>query len=198
MTEEQRAALEQLPVMELKAIKVGGELVTVLVDGDYDGEYLSGFILRVLPNGYVQAQDYRSRSDRYKYLHHFILPKKEGMWTHFINGNKLDCRSANLEYITPSTSAKLRKQGVQRRPRAVKDSDTAPRTYSKYRGVSHATTTINNKVTAHPYRFNACVAQEYIGSFWGEEAAARAYDKAAKAKWGDRAILNFPEEVDDG
>jgi hypothetical protein len=43
-----------------------------------------------------------------------------------------------------------------------------------------------------PYR--ACIGDEYLGSYPTPSEAARAYDQAARARYGAAAWLNFPEE----
>jgi hypothetical protein len=64
---------------------------------------------------------------------------------------------------------------------------------SKYRGVSWYK--INNKWAAQiTYDGN----QHHLGSFEGEEEAARAYDRAARAQLGQKAQLNFPVEGESG
>lgn len=63
---------------------------------------------------------------------------------------------------------------------------------SKYKGVSRRVPSRKNKIMwqAHVYLGNR--KTEYIGSFDSEEAAARAYDEAAKKLYGAKAKLNFP------
>lgn len=45
-------------------------------------------------------------------------------------------------------------------------------------------------------RLHALGKSDHIGMFDSPEEAARAYDRAAKVVYGERAILNFPEEED--
>lgn len=179
-------ALDQLPTRVLKArdLKLKKE-VDVLVDGDYDGEYLSQFPWYILPSGYVVHGLRPIQTDRtgkriarslvekgmIRYLHHYVLPRKKGLWRTFKNGNKLDCRSRNIIYTTPSDSALRRPFGVN------------TNTFG-YRGIV--------KVNGHYY---AHIRNKYILPYHlTAYHAAKAYDKAAKEAWGDRAILNFPQE----
>lgn len=55
---------------------------------------------------------------------------------------------------------------------------------SKFRGVS-----------LHPQsgRFQVSCGGKYLGLFADPEEGARAYDAAAREKWGENAKLNFPE-----
>lgn len=55
-----------------------------------------------------------------------------------------------------------------------------------YRGIKPSRT---NRYVAH-----IGSSHIYLGSFNTPEEAARAYDKAAKELYGDKAILNFPNE----
>jgi hypothetical protein len=59
-----------------------------------------------------------------------------------------------------------------------------PNGTSHYKGVSWA--------TKGRHRWRAAIADRYIGAFATEEDAARAYDAAAVARWGEFALLNFP------
>lgn len=192
--------LEQLPVLKIKVRKSGTqEFGEVLVDGDYDGEYFSSLPLRIVPNGYVQVvmPEYtdevlrtgilrRVPEKRYKYLHHFVLPPKKGYWTWFKNRNKLDCRSANLEYIRPRDSAVRRIQGRWAQSGGYLTS-------IPYRGVILS----SYKHRGGPRivskgRFVATCAGKNVGTYGSAEEAALAYDKAARKRWGDNARLNFP------
>lgn len=102
--------LKRLPfrVIEAKVIGEPGRLVEVLVDGDYDGEWFAGIPWRVHYNGFVMIGNSpdsilgQQFGTGLRYLHHFVLPKKEGYQRYHLNGNKLDNRSCNIGYITHS------------------------------------------------------------------------------------------------
>jgi hypothetical protein len=64
---------------------------------------------------------------------------------------------------------------------------------SKYRGVSWKKRG-NKWIAAIKYDGK----QHSLGYFKGEEEAARAYDRAARAQHGDNALLNFPAEGESG
>lgn len=106
--------LAQLPSIELPVWDSRKkEYLKVLVDGDYDGEYFGGMQWRML-NNYVTTIFRKNQSTkifpRTVYLHTLVLPPRKGYWTGFLNGNHLDCRSANLAYMTPSEIMNIREQ----------------------------------------------------------------------------------------
>ncbi len=104
-------------------------------------------------------------------LHRFILGAKAGDVVDHINGDTLDNRKSNLRYCTLSESAKNR----------VKNKTSK----NKYKGVRKepncsrwcAFISINSKKT-------------YLGIFKTEEAAAKAYNIAAKNNYKQFAKLN--------
>lgn len=123
--------LEALPSRTIRARVIGTKrYAKVYVDGDYDGEYIDQYNWTITSLGYVVTHEMRNEgrvtdSDTgefianahngyYQYLHTLVLPPRKGYWVTFKNGNKLDCRSANLEYTLPKDKAhfgdKLRKE----------------------------------------------------------------------------------------
>ncbi len=180
--------LEQLPIRELEARGAKGETVTVLVDGDYDGEYFAEHMWRVLPSGYVFRTSYAGESGTRKmvYLHRLVASPPPGGWVRHKDGNKLNNRSCNLEIVSPSQSAAIRAMPKRDGLRT-----------SKYRGVVR----IIQKRPTGAIWYGRWVAQLHKGKDFRysycdtEEEAARAYDAQAKIFWGDKARLNFPEGV---
>lgn len=57
---------------------------------------------------------------------------------------------------------------------------------SRFKGVSASS-------KGKPWR--AAIAGQYLGMFDDEEAAAKAYDVAALARWGEFALTNFPQTI---
>lgn len=195
--------MEEMETVTIKARLQGtNEYVDVLVDGDYDGEYFSGMPWKVGTSGYVClpksfAKSAFGEEKKMLYLHNLVIPAKKMYRVHFKNGDKLDCRSSNLEKLTAKEFTALREKryesGVlKRRGGSLGPIQRTSRPKSsQYKGVSRvAKSVVNGKKW-----FAQSSGVGYIGSFHSEEEAAKAYDEVAKKIWGDKAILNFPDEV---
>ena len=101
------------------------------------------------------------------FLHNLITGLR---YIDHVNGDGLDCRRSNLRAATKSQN------GANRRSSAGSS--------SRYKGVS-----------ARRGRWQARIRVNgqfvYLGVFGSEEEAARTYDAAALAAWGEFARLNF-------
>ena len=99
-----------------------------------------------------------------------------------LNGDPLDCRRANLVVRTFSerSAASRKMRFVSGRPCT-----------SRYKGVCWA-----NDRGKWVAQIKVEGRRRQIGRFDDEIAAAEAYDKAARAAWGEHARLNFPDGID--
>lgn len=105
-------------------------------------------------------------------LHQFVMPGHRQI--DHKNGNGLDCQKHNLR---PSTGAQNQ---ANQKPQTKRKS-------SKFKGVSF------HKLTGlWQASITKVQKQKHLGCFASEEAAARAYDNAAKELFGEFARLNFP------
>lgn len=165
----------EIGVVELPLNGERGQGKVALIDGDYDGEYLSGFKWYLGSGGYVYrrktvALDGVGRGSIY--LHREVCRPLKGHWVDHINRNTLDNRSVNLRSVSPSVNCLNRRQAVRTRRR-------------KYRGVNQCSKN----------GFQVMFRQKSFGVYKSELDAARAYDELAFARYGIDAVLNFPRST---
>ncbi len=166
--------MEDMEYIKIPLSGERGEGFFTLVDGDYDGEYFSQYNWYLnKKTGYVSRPS-KDENNKKKtiYLHREVSRTPYGYHTDHINRNKLDNRSCNLRWATPSENAR-------NRPLSSRKSK------SGYRGVS-----VDGKSKKNPYK--VMVSRKYIGRFSNINEAAKSYDKHAKLMYGDNSILNFP------
>ena len=143
-------------------LRVKGSRRPALVDDGF--EWVSKYAWSVNNVGYVQA----TVEGRHTYLQRLVLVPTPGRVVSFKNGDKFDCRLVNLREAT-------RGQTQANKP-------AQRNCMSGLKGVFR---TPNG-------RWGARCDGEYLGLFDLPEAAARAYDVAARAKWGEYARTNLP------
>lgn len=108
------------------------------------------------------------------YLHHLVIgkPSSKQWMVCFKNGNSLDCRRENLQYIRKSDNTQKHSKTQTKRVKS-----------SKYLGV-----------TFRPAHFRARIKFDgktiNIGEYKTEKEAAKAYNEYAKKLFGDKAKLN--------
>jgi hypothetical protein len=113
------------------------------------------------------------------YMHRLIAGTPKGLETDHVNGDGLDNRRGNLRTATCSlNSANTWKPA---RP------DGSAHT-SKFKGVSW-----DRARGKWQSKINPGGGTKNLGRYRSEEDAARAYDAAAVASWGEFARLNFPD-----
>ncbi len=116
---------------------------------------------------------------KYIYLHRLVMnfPQK-GIQVDHINGNKLDCRKANLRLATNAENSR----------NSVKPINNT----SGYKGVWKRTDNLNRKKM---WVANVIINKKKysMGCFYTAKEAALAYDKKASELFGEFARLNFPK-----
>jgi hypothetical protein len=111
-------------------------------------------------------------------MHRDVMGAPDGLLVDHINQNGLDNRRSNLRIATGAQNQRnAHGRGIHR----GKASSSAFRGVSRSKGKWGAHVSVNGRNIR-------------LGTFVTEEAAARAYDKAARQYHGEFAGLNFPDE----
>lgn len=116
----------------------------------------------------------RAEGKRRLFMHHEILPQRDGVEVDHKNRNGLDNRRSNLRYATHSQQMANRRVWAKSGLRGVRYDPSSP--------------------GCKPWR--AKIAKDgteiRLGRFATAEEAARAYDEAAVRLYGEFAMLNYP------
>ncbi len=157
----------------MREINLTGGKVAIVDDQDL--EWLSRWKWYCDKDGYAV----RRRSDkgvyRSTFMHRVIMQTPADLQTDHINGDRLDNRRCNLRVCTNMEN----QQNIRKRnPRGgMRPSQYKGVSWDKRKGKWRVVITVNGRPT-------------HMGSFAQEEAAAKAYDDAAKQFFGDFAKLN--------
>lgn len=153
----------------MKEIPLTQGKVTLVDDEDY--EWLRKWNFRFL-NGYAVKTIHGKRI----HMHSLIMNPPDDMVVDHINGDSLDNRKVNLRLCTPLENSFNR---------SINSLNT-----SGYKGV-----TFSKKLGKWKASVGGGSNKTHLGFFENIEEAARAYDEAAKLRYGTFARLNFPDEV---
>lgn len=106
-------------------------------------------------------------------MHRFLMDPPPGHVVDHINANGFDNRRANLRICTRAQNAQNRSAG-----------GCMGFPPDSYKGVQYASAS----------GYSAHICDTYLGLYPTQEEAARAYDAAARSRFGEFARLNFPRE----
>lgn len=144
---------------------------TILID-DEDANIVAGItwsVLRIRQLAYATARVEGKRV----YMHRVVSHAPDGVSVDHINGEGLDNQKANLRFVTHSQNC------MNTRKRSNQSSRFRGVYFDKGKGRWRAQVTASG-------------VQTTIGTFESEEAAAVAYDREARLRFGQYGRYNFP------
>jgi hypothetical protein len=165
----------------MKEIALTRGLFAMVDDEDY--EYLNQFNWYALKKKYTYyAVRWNNVRPRLLLMHRVIMKINDSRQVDHRNHSGLDNQKHNLRVCTNAQNQ------MNKRPTGK----------SKYLGVTITIKKSDSKKRSIDYKyFHAGISinskQTHLGSYDTEEAAARAYDEAAKRYHGEFAFLNFPD-----
>ena len=154
------------------------ERYTLVDDEDY--EYLNQFKWSMTKKGYVQGYIGKKTTKfgnvRNMQMHRVIMfdKLKSGVFVDHINGNKLDNRKCNLRLCNLTENNRNRGKIHFKQSQSV---------VSKYKGVWWDRTKWRTAITVNNKKI-------YLGRFYNEDEAAKAYNEASKKYFGEFSYLN--------
>lgn len=154
----------------------GGRFATI---DAADVELVSGYRWGCLPTRTGRFYATANVGKTKIYMHRLIAGTPAGLATDHINNDGLDNRRANLRRATWTQNIANRPKEMTRAGRQV-TSRYKGVCWDKEKGKWHARIKDGRHV--------------FLGRYDSEAEAARAYDAAAFAAWGEFAVLNFPAE----
>lgn len=161
----------------MKTIALSQGKVTLVDDEDYRWLHQISWYAALI-GGKYRTHWYAVTTDKAHYkMHRLIMRAPKGMVVDHIDGDGLNNQKSNLRVVTASQNAKNRRKGLGA-------NGAAPT--SRFKGV-------NYYQPSGQWVARLMVDREsiHLGYHDNEEAAAKAYDEAARKHHGEFAWLNF-------
>lgn len=160
----------------MKELRISKGKMILIDDEDFEKVSQYNWIIRECKNTfYATALCGKWKDRQYIHLHNLIMNPPVGFIVDHIDHNGLNNQKANLRSCTKMQNSKNRTGWGK----------------SKYLGVSKR---INQSSISWKAEINAENKRKYLGVFKSEEAAAIAYNEAAKVLHGEFANLNIIEQ----
>lgn len=155
----------------MRTVPLTQGLTALVDDEDYDRLIRLRWYPQRAKQGTCYAKGYDTVARTFHYMHRLVMNAGPGQYVDHRNHDGLDNRRSNLRVCTNQQNC-----ANQRKRRGS----------SQYKGVSWS-----KKFNVWVAMLHADYGGKFLGHFKDEEDAARAYDAAARARYGEFARTNF-------